>query len=739
MKSIMVYGTVQAVGFRPFVYRIAIENRVSGYVRNRGEYVEVVIDGSVEQINNFINDLNQKKPPLAKIDRLDISDKSSDENFKPSLFYIKESKSGSSGSASMIPPDICLCKDCERELFQRADRRFLYPFINCTNCGPRFTIIKKTPYDREMTTMGKFKLCPDCLREYKDVLDRRYHAEPVACPACGPHYSLFDRSGKEIENPIEAAAKLFEKGKIIAIKGLGGYHIGCDALNEEAVTELRRRLGRPYQPFAILARDIKSIEKACHVSDEEKKYLSSHERPIVVLEKKKAEPFEKAAPYLHNVGIMIPYSPLHFLLFNYTSLDFFVMTSANMPGDPMIIENSSAFNSLDVDYFLCHNLNIYNRCDDSVIRDGKFIRRSRGFVPQGIEIPHDKKVLAFGAELNNAFTLTKEKKAFISQHVGNTTHYDTLLFFEDAIKKLMTLLNMKMDEIELLASDLHPQYETTKIAERYSKETGIPLMKIQHHISHARAVFTENGLQEGIAIVCDGTGYGLDGNSWGGEVFYVTENNEERIGHLKEYPLLGGDKAAKEPLRVLVSLLKDEDFSDYSDSYRYGSQGIDALKKILKDEKNFSTSCGRILDMFSVMLFSCSERTYEGEPAMRLESLAWKGDDLNIPIEIDNNIIMVKDFAKRIFDLRDKHSKKDLAKTVHVSLARAFSEIAIEEAKNDHLPIAFSGGVAYNKIFSDTIKKYVESNNLKYVEHKLIPCGDGGVSFGQSLFAHKNI
>ena len=739
MKSIMVYGTVQAVGFRPFVYRIATENKVSGYVRNRGEYVEILIDGSPEQVNNFISDLKEKRPPLARIDRLDIKDGPRDENFKPGVFYIKESKSGSSGSASIIPPDICVCEDCQRELFHKSDRRFLYPFINCTNCGPRFTIIKKTPYDRKMTTMGQFDLCPECLKEYEDVLDRRYHAEPVACPVCGPHYTLFDRSKKKIDNPIETAAKLLENGKIIAIKGLGGYHIGCDALNEDAVNELRRRLGRPYQPFAILGRGIESIEKFCHVNSDEKKNLSSHERPIVVLEKKSSKFFETASPSLHNVGIMLPYSPLHFLLFNYTSLDFFVMTSANMPGDPMIIENSSAFDSLDVDYFLPHNLKVYNRCDDSVIRDGKFIRRSRGFVPQGIGIPHSKKVLAFGAELNNAFTLTKEKKAFISQHIGNTTHYDTILFFEDAIKKMLTLLNMKMDEIELLICDLHPQYETTKLAEKYSKEMEIPLVKIQHHISHARAVFTENKIQEGVAIVCDGTGYGLDGRSWGGEVFYVTENIEERVGHLKEYPLLGGDKAAKEPIRVLVSLLKDQDLSDYSSSYRYGLEGIEALKKLSNEEKIFSTSCGRILDMFSVMLFSCKERSYEGEPAMKLESLAWNGKDLNISIEVEGGILEVQDFAKKIFELRNKESKKDLAKTVHVSLAKAFSEIAIEEAKTDHLPIGFSGGVAYNRIFSDAIRKSVELGGLKYVEHRLIPCGDGGVSFGQSLFAYKNI
>lgn len=739
MKNIMVYGTVQAVGFRPFVYRIANENKVSGYVRNRGDYVEIVIDGTPDDINNFIKDLNEKKPPLSRIDRLDISDKSSDENFKSNLFYIKESKSGSSSSASIIPPDICVCEDCQRELFEKADRRFLYPFINCTNCGPRFTIIKKTPYDREMTTMGEFKLCPDCLKEYKDVLDRRYHAEPVACPVCGPHYSLFDKSKKKIDNPIETAAKLLEDGKIIAIKGLGGYHIGCDALNKKAVNELRRRLGRPYQPFAILGRDVKSVEKVTLINSEERKNLSSYERPIVVLEKKDNKVFEDAAPGIHNVGIMLPYSPLQFLLFNYTSLNFFVMTSANMPGDPMIIENEAAIGALDVDYFLSHNLDIYNRCDDSVIRDGKFIRRSRGFVPQGIEIPHDKKILAFGAELNNAFTLTKEKKAFISQHIGNTTHYDTLMFFEDAIKKLLVLLNMKMEEIELLISDLHPQYETTKLAERYSKETGIPLFKIQHHIAHARAVLTENNFEEGIAIVCDGTGYGLDGKAWGGEVFHITKEDEERIGHIKEYPLLGGDKAAKEPIRVLASILPDEALDEYGIAYRHGVEGIHALKKLVNQEKMFSTSCGRILDMFSVMLGASSERTYEGEPAMKLESLAWRGKDLGIPLELEENIIIIKDFTKKIFDIRNDYKKQDLAKTVHVSLANAFSDIAIEAAKRNNLPVAFSGGVAYNKIFSDVIRKNIESNGLRYAQHKLVPCGDGGVSFGQSLFAYKNI
>lgn len=739
MKSIVVYGTVQAVGFRPFVYKTAIENGLSGYVRNRGDNVEIVVDGPQDQITKFIDDLNQKKPPLAKIDRLLINDKSFDENFKGNLFYIKESKSGNGGSASMIPPDVCVCEDCQRELFLKTDRRASYPFINCTNCGPRFTIIKKTPYDRKMTTMEKFKLCPECLKEYRDVLNRRYHAEPVACPVCGPHYSLFNRSREKIENPIESAAKLLEDGKIIAIKGLGGYHIGCDALNKEVVDELRIRLGRPYQPFAILGRNIEAMEKYCNVNYEEKNALTSRERPIVVLEKKKPKEFEIVSPGLHNVGIMLPYSPLHFLLFNYTTLDFFVMTSANMPGNPMIIDNNSAFESLNVDYFMCNNLEIYNRCDDSVVRDGKFIRRSRGFVPHGINIPHSKKVLAFGAELNNVFTLTKEKKAFISQHIGNTSRYDTLLFFEDAIKKMLTLLNMRMEEIELLVSDLHPQYETTKLAERYSKESGIPLLKVQHHISHARAVFAENKIEEGIAIVCDGTGYGLDGTSWGGEVFHVTGNGEERIGHLKKYALVGGDKAAKEPIRVLVSILKDEDLSEYSTSYKYGGQGIEVLKKLVAEEKIFSTSCGRILDMFSTMLFSCSERTYEGEPAMKLESLAWNGNDLKIPIEVENNILQIEDFAKEIFNLRHKHKREDLAKTVHISLANAFSDIAIENAKVDHLPIGFSGGVAYNRIFTNAIRKKVESSGLRYVEHKLIPCGDGGVSFGQSLFAYKNI
>lgn len=739
MKSIMVYGTVQAVGFRPFVYRIAIENKVSGYVRNRGEYVEIVIDGPPQNISKFINDLNEKKPPLAKLDRLDIKDISSDENFKKDLFYIKESKTGSSNSASIIPPDICVCEDCEREVFDEADRRFLYPFINCTNCGPRFTIIKKTPYDRKMTTMGKFDLCPDCLVEYKDVLDRRYHAEPVACPDCGPHYFLYDRSGKTIENPIKTAANLFEQGKIIAIKGLGGYHIGCDALNSKSVKELRRRLGRSYQPFAVIARDIKAIEKLCNVSSEEKKYLCSHERPIVVLEKKDKNSFEKISPGLHNVGIMLPYSPFHFLLFNYTSLDYLVMTSANTPGDPMITSNKFAFKELDVDYFLCHNLKIYNRCDDSVIRDGKFIRRSRGFVPTGIDIPHSNKVLAFGAELNNAFTLTKEGKAFISQHIGNTTHYDTLMFFEDAIEKLMTLLNMKIEEIDTFVSDLHPQYETTKLAEKFSREKGIPLIKIQHHIAHARAIFTEHKIKEGVAIVCDGTGYGLDGKSWGGEVFHVTENDETRIGHLKEYPLVGGDKAAKEPLRILISMLKDESFSEYSNYYKYGLEGINFLKNLAKEEKIYSTSCGRILDMFSAMFFACFERTYDGEPAMKLESLAWNGNDLDIPIEVENNQILIQDFTKKIFDLRNREKKQDLAKTVHVSLANAFSDIAIETAREEKLPVGFSGGVAYNKIFSDVIRKRVRSSGLNYLEHQIVPCGDGGVSFGQSLFAYKNI
>lgn len=709
MLRLQVHGIVQAVGFRPFVHRIAMENRVRGYIANVGDHVEIAVEGNPAHIEQFLRDLQEKKPPISEIDRIE-KEEHPDEHFE--TFSVVKSKKRTGGE-SIIPPDIAVCDNCLEELFSPSDKRYLYPFINCTNCGPRFTIIQEIPYDREKTSMKSFPMCSFCSHQYTDISNRRYHAEPVCCPDQGPNYSM----------NIQEAAALLDEGKIVAIKGLGGFHIAC-LIDAPVVHRLREKLNRPQQPFALMARDIKAIEEIAQVSPSESSLLTSWMRPIVVLHKKVQ--LEEVAPRLHTIGVMLPYAPVHHLIFHHCTARQLVMTSANFPGNPMIIDNETAHRELPfADAFLTHNLEIVNRCDDSVIRNGLFIRRSRGYVPRGIPIPHTSVVLAVGGELNNTFCISKGGKAFLSQHIGDTSNYDTLIYQKEAIEHFLRLLGLEWGDIDQIICDLHPQYNTGKQAKEFSRKWNIPLIKVQHHVAHARGLMAEHR-REMIVIAADGAGYGVDGTVWGGEVLL----NGERLGHLEYVPQLGGDLASRYPERMALSFLGHE-----VPGQRYSSREQEVLLDQLPKEKILTSSTGRLLDAMAAILGICFERTYDGEPAMKLESLALSGTSLGMEIEIEGNTIMTRDFIKKIAEL--KTTKKDIARTVHEALGKAFVEL-LSRWNDVHMPVGFSGGVAYNEIITDVLRRETKRRGIEFFTHRLVPPGDGGTSFGQVVFKDHN-
>ena len=753
MKAYIIHvnGVVQAVGFRPFVYRIAHENDLKGYVKNLGDAgVEIVVEGRERDVESFLRDLKTKKPPLARIDRIEKRE-IPPQGFPE--FYIEKSSRGGGAGDSIIPPDIAICDDCLRELFDPTDKRYMYPFIVCTNCGPRFTIIEDLPYDRENTTMDEFPMCDFCRSEYEDPLNRRYHAEPVCCPVCGPSYRLYSNDGTEIYgDPLRRAAELIDKGYIVAVKGIGGIHLACDATNEEAVAELRRRTFRPQKPFALMAKDLETVRGFAYVSAEEEEELTSYRRPIVTLRKR--EPFtlpENLAPGLHTVGVMLPYAGTHHILFHWSKSPVYVMTSANLPDMPMVKDNERAFRELHgiADYFLLHNRRILNRADDSVVRfvNGKraVIRRSRGFVPLPIEIPFEYRGLAVGAELMNAFGVTKNGKVYPSQYIGNTGKVEVFEFMRGAIEHFRKILRVR--GLDLIIADLHPGYNTTKLAMEMANELEVDLLQVQHHYAHVASVMAEHNLDGVVGIALDGVGYGTDGRVWGGEVIYLSYEDVERLAHINYYPLPGGDLASYYPLRALMGILSRvygiEGIEEVVrkccpkavGSLKYGGVEFNVILSQLAKGINTvqASSMGRVLDALAVLLNVAYRRHYEGEPAMKLESLALKGkNDLKIDVPIEGELIKVEEAFQEILEL--EASPADVAYSVHLALARTFAEVAVEKAREFGVKnIAMSGGVAYNEPIVKTVRKLVEANGLRFHSTYEVPRGDNGINVGQAF------
>jgi len=749
--KINVTGIVQGVGFRPFIYRIANKNNLRGYVRNNGDAgVEILLEGKERDINIFISELKTKLPPLAQIHdiiKTNIEGKNQYEDF-----IIEQSTSQNELSGSIIPPDVAICNNCLVELRNPQNPRFEYFFITCTDCGPRFTIIEKLPYDRGNTTMVEFPLIGNCKKEYFNSENRRFHAQTVACPDCGPKVYLTTKDGDLIsqKDSVQKAGKLLSEGSIIAIKGYGGFHLACSSIKSQPLKKLRMVKHRNSKPFAVMARDLEAAKTLVEINPMEEELLTSVARPIVLLNKKTNFPLSSlVAPDLHNLGVMLPYTALHYMLFDKVSDQSFVMTSANPPNQPITKDNEEALKKLNkiVDYFLFHDRKIAYRCDDSVIRvhgeNPVFIRRSRGYSPRPIILNEKSKnnILGLGGELNNTSCILLGNKAFISQHIGDVENIETRTFLEKATNHLIRLTNGK---IEAVACDLHPKFTTTILAKELSLKNGWELIKVQHHHSHVAALMMEHSINKVVGIVCDGYGYGTDGEAWGGEILFSSRESTEfeRLGHLEKQPLLGGDQATRYPIRMAAGILnKKIDISSWllknSKYLPHGKPEVDLILNQLRKKINIvqTSSCGRVLDAATAILGICFKRSYEGEPAIKLESLAIKGKNvLNQKPLIKNNTLLTTPILFEIFKNKKQFSKKDLAYSVHSYLAEGLAELAIGKAVKQGINhIGFSGGVACNKILSEMIRKKVESEGLQFITHKHLPPGDGGISFGQAI------
>ncbi|UCF09795.1 MAG: carbamoyltransferase HypF [Candidatus Bipolaricaulota bacterium] len=741
-RELRVRGVVQGVGFRPFVYRLATELELGGAVRNLGDAgVEIVVEGSRDAVERFLARLQDDAPPLARVESVDVSERALEGLDR---FAIRPSTEVG-GSAGALPPDIAVCDDCLDDL-TRHPRYAGYWATTCTNCGPRFTVIDGIPYDRPRTSMDDFPMCPDCLREYTDPGDRRYHAQTIACPACGPTVRL----DGDPERAVDRAREALAAGRIVAIKGIGGTHLACDATNDDAVRALRERLGRRAQPFALMA-TATTVETVARVDDDERRLLHGAERPIVVLRRRAGALPESVAPGLHTIGVMLPYSGLHHLLLQ--GLDRpLVMTSANAPGRPMLIENDRIERDLAriADHFLLHDRRIVARCDDSVVRrsggDLRFLRRSRGFVPDPIPLPlGGDPVLAVGGETDVAFALYDGGRIVLSQHIGAVDNPETLGFLREAIDHLMRICGVAAPAI--VACDLHPGFETTRLAGELAETFGWRCHAVQHHEAHVASVLAEHRVRDAVGIVLDGFGHGRDATAWGGELFLVEDGAVRRAGSLVPVPLPGGDLATRRPLRVVAGILHEAGIDPARIARLLAERGMDAtdvdvlLQQLARGVNAPSTtSAGRFLDAVAALLGVCDERTYEGEPAMRLEATAAKGEPLPVAIEIrrDGDLLRLDGLSafvslcERVDDCR----AEDLAASAQRFLADGFAQMAIELARERGLAaVAFSGGVAYNDAISRRLRTLVEAAGLDWLTNRCIPCGDGGVAFGQVVLA----
>jgi hydrogenase maturation protein HypF len=748
---INVTGIVQGVGFRPFIYRIAVRNGLAGYVRNRGDAgVEILLEGNAQSIQNFLRELKENKPPLAQIhDIITTTLAGKNEHAK---FTIYKSSEKAELSGSVIPPDIAICDECLQELRDPKDPRYEYFFITCTNCGPRFTIIERLPYDRENTTMREFPMCGFCQREYADPLNRRFHAQTVACPACGPKAYLTTRNGEQIqhEDAVREAGRLLSEGAVLAVKGYGGFHVAASVTRDEPLQALRKTKHRRAKPFAIMARSLEAAKSFAEVNSKEEALLTSYARPIVLLNKSDAYALSPlVAPDLHNVGVMLPYTALHYMLFDRVDDAAFVMTSANPPNQPIVKDNAEALKTLGgtVDYFLFHNRKIAYRCDDSVLRlhgtRPSFIRRSRGYAPAPIMLKEKARrgVVGLGGELNNTSCVLLENKVFISQHIGDVENVETRTFLQEATNHLIRLTNSRVDAV---ACDLHPKFTTTRLAQELAEKNGWHLIQVQHHHAHVAALMMEHAVDELVGIVCDGYGYGIDGEAWGGEILFCTREAAEfkRLAHLEKQPLLGGDVATRYPLRIAAGILSKKINVEpwllkHSGHLPYGETEAKLIFQQLQKGVGVTetTSCGRVLDAVAAVLGVCYERTYEGEPAMKLESAAIKGKDaLNMKPIINGNVLDTTQMLLAVFENLGKAPVADLAYSAHAYLAKGLASLAVEKAVEQGVKaVGFSGGAACNQILAGIMRRTVKAAGLKFLVHEAVPAGDGGVSFGQAV------
>jgi hydrogenase maturation protein HypF len=766
-------GIVQGVGFRPFVYNLATRLELKGWVNNTSAGVDIHIEGEEANINSFIEKLSSEKPPLAVMDEVTVREVPL-ENF--TTFDIQHSTS-IEGAFQPISPDVTICDDCLRELFDPADRRYRYPFINCTNCGPRFTIITDIPYDRPKTTMAGFALCPDCEREYKDPSDRRFHAQPVACPVCGPKVWLEDKSKVEGQKPIEGddaivqTQRFLADGKIVAIKGLGGFHLACDATNAAAVTELRRRKLRVDKPFALMMPNLETIEQHCFVSEAERELLTSAARPIVLLKRKpESNIAHEVAPGQDNIGVMLPYTPLHYLLFadlNVERLTFnvqpLVMTSGNLSEEPIATDNNEARERLSslADIFLFHNRDIHIRCDDSVVRvlPSTFnvkrstfpLRRSRGYSPFPVKLPFEvPQILATGSELKNTFCITNKNYAFLSHYIGDMENYETLKSFEQGVEHFERLFRVNPVAI---AHDLHPNYLATRYALERAGRENLPTIGVQHHHAHIAACMAEHGLDGSrpvIGFAFDGTGYGDDGAIWGGEILVADYRGYQRVGQLEYFPLPGGDASIKKPARTALALLWSLglEWDDRLDSVKeFCADDRTLLRTQLEKRINtpMTSSMGRLFDAAAALAGGRQSVNYEAQAAIEFEALvdsaeagkysfAWSppeaGPERSRRIEVRGAVeALVADALAGVpLPVISARFHNGLAEIVRVAALGVRGATGLDQ-------IALSGGVWQNITLLGRVLSLLESEGFKVYIHQQVPTNDGGLSLGQAVIA----
>lgn len=749
-KAIDVTGIVQGVGFRPFVYRLAHECHLTGFITNTPAGVTIEIQGDADLVERFLTRLSREAPPLAKITSLSPREQEVQNDV---AFRIVSSRLDAPPKA-LISPDVAACSDCLREMMNPRDRRFRYPFINCTNCGPRFTIIRDIPYDRARTTMASFHMCGACQAEYNDPANRRFHAQPNACWDCGPQLELWstDASRIDVAEPLREAARLLEQGGIVAVKGLGGFHLACNARSEAAVNLLRERKRRVEKPFAVMIRRIEDAEKFCIVDEAARKLLLSIERPIVLLPRKPEAPLPSSiAPGNQYLGIFLPYAPLHVLLFSSGKYDALVMTSGNLSEEPIAIDNDEAVRRLHgiADAYLVHDRDILRRCDDSVVRIAagrtQMLRRSRGFVPVPVPLERESQpILAVGGELKNAICVVRGSEAFLSQHIGDLENLESYGFFEEAVVHLQRILEVRP---KVIAYDLHPDYFSTKWA---LAQEGVQLIGVQHHHAHIVSCMAENHLDgKVIGIALDGTGYGTDGAVWGGEVLLADYNDFERAAHFEYIPLPGGAAAIHEPWRVALSYLLKHYVKDFGSLDLPFLRGIDSRRlqviKQMIDRQIHSprtSSCGRLFDAVAAVAGIRSTVTYEAQAAIELEMAAHDSTDEGaypfdlIPDGPHWQIGTLSLFRSILLDIRRQTSVADISHRFHAGLAKLFVEVAENIRERCKLNrVCLSGGCFQNILLFRMMVDGLRAKSFEVYFHSEVPAGDGGISLGQALVA----
>ncbi|MHA1304020.1 MAG: carbamoyltransferase HypF, partial [Candidatus Heimdallarchaeaceae archaeon] len=731
--TIDVSGIVQGIGYRPFVYNLAQELGVKGSVQNLGDAgVRIIASAEEDVLLSFVDLLKERKPKLCVYDSFQVNWKT-EPIFAENFQIVKSSEESSGAGFSYLPPDIAICENCIAEIYSDDERRANYPFNSCVDCGPRFTVIDKLPYDRPNTMMKDFPFCPECLTDYRNSKDRRFHAQTTCCIKCGPVYTLYSNTGEPLlfssqKELVEFVAKNIEKGKIVAIKGIGGTHLACSTIDDEVLLRLREAKGkRKFKPFAIMAKDVETIKKFASLNQEEHALLTSFRRPIMLLNKNKDYYLsEWVAPGLHNIGVMLPYAGIHHMLFSYLKEPTVVMTSANPSNYPMFIENDEIIEKLPyVDYFLLHNRRIYQRCDDSVLRINKigekyslkFLRRSRGWVPEPL-ISHidvgNQTLLGIGAEMHLIPSLMKGTRIIPTQHIGTVTLLETFEYMQKAVEHFLNLYHTKVDSI---GYDLHPQYLTsTSIDELGERFNANEWYKFQHHEAHIASVALEHQIppeEEVLGLALDGTGYGRDGTIWGGEIFGGKIYELSRLGHNNLYYLPGGDLAVKYPLRTLISFLshtysEDEIVEIIGETYSSLPRGKEELNLILKQisKRNYPTShltssTGRFLDAVSVLLGVTEQQTYEGEPAIRLEGHSYKVKEnlpaIEVPWSKKNGqyILNLEEVFPQIIEFKETFSTNALGAAVQKALGQSFGEIAFLLAEERGIEtVLISGGVS---------------------------------------------